>query len=342
MIYTSLCGLWFVLFGYKFLFKISDIGEFVKVFIYLCVTGILLNGQSTGLVSWVYSASLGIIGAACDSAWAVAMGPGESTGFNGLTHLAASGEKAIAAVFFVAKAIINSGGWADVMNYVYALILVAPFFLLMVFYASQIVVAIFRLMIVACFAPWLFLGFGFGWGRSMLNSGIRTIIGTIGTMFACTVALALIIFGVNGIVGINGTDFSGLMTGDKLNDFASMSNPDFLAVVFLGWMGTGLMTEGVSVANSILGTMLTNTAGATMTAGVSGSALLAGSAASKVNPFSSNAMDKLKGGAANIASSPGSRAVRSMSGGAAGLASSYIRQGDEANRLYRQNFKVNK
>ncbi len=342
IMYSSLTGLWFALFGYKLLFKLSDIGEFVKEFMYLCVTGLLLSAHATGLVSWVYSVSLDIIGAACDAAWAVAMGPDKSTGFNGLTHLAASGEKAIAVVFFAAKAIIKSGGWANIANYIYAFILVAPYFLMIVFYASQIVVAIFRLMIVACFSPWLFLGFGFGWGRPMMSGGARTIVGAIGVMFACTAALALIIFAVNGIVGINGIGINDALSGEKLNDFASLSNPDFLAILFLGWMGTGLMTEGVSIANSILGTMLTNTAAATMTAGVSASALMGAKAAGSVNPFSGKSMGNLMNAAKDFAASPGAQASAWMGGKALGAGASYVRQGMQAHSLYRQYFDVNR
>ncbi|EPY00236.1 membrane protein [Magnetospirillum fulvum MGU-K5] len=185
--------------------------------------------------------------------------------------LAAEGEKAAAKVIQAASAIARAGSAMQLQNYLYAAILVLPYLLLVVAYSTQVVVAIFRATMVGVFAPFLFMAFAFGWGRGMAQSGAKTLLASILVLFASTAALSLTVFGVRESI-LNPAD----LTGDRINEFASITNPEFLVVMFLGWMGTALLTEGTSIANSIAGTMLTNTASGIMTAGISGSAIAAG------------------------------------------------------------------
>ncbi|WP_196802609.1 hypothetical protein [Magnetospirillum fulvum] len=194
----------------------------------------------------------------------------QSTGQSGLMALAAQGEKAAARVIQAAAAIARAGSAMNVMNYVYATILALPYLLLVVAYSSQVVVAIFRATMIGVFAPFLFMAFAFGWGRGMAQSGVKTLLASILVLFASTAALSLTVFGVNSSV-LEPQD----LTGDRINEFATITNPEFLVVMFLGWMGTALLTEGTSIANSIAGTMLTNSASGIMTTGVSGSAIAA-------------------------------------------------------------------
>ncbi|WP_155801816.1 hypothetical protein [Magnetospirillum molischianum] len=200
----------------------------------------------------------------------------QNSGQSGLLDLAAQGEMAAARVIQAASAIASAGSAMNILNYLYAAILVLPYLLLVVAYSSQVVVAIFRATMVGVFAPFLFMAFAFGWGRGMAQSGAKTLLASILVLFASTAALSLTVFGVNNSI-LEPSD----LTGDRINQFASITNPEFLVVMFLGWMGTALLTEGTSIANSIAGTMLTNTASGIMTAGISGSAAAAGSLAKR-------------------------------------------------------------
>lgn len=271
MLFASLAGLWIVISGIRLALKMTEFTEIIKDFVFISITGLLLGSQSTGLVSYIYSISVSIMGASSAAVFAVAGGVQESSGYDGLVALAANGEKAVYKVFQVAGSIWSAGALYQIGNYIYAGILVLPFFLLVVAYSSQVVVAIFRATMVGVFAPFLFMAFAFNWGRGMAQSGAKTLLASILVLFASTAALALTIYGVNTI-----SIDPSKMSGDALNDFASITNPEFLVILFLGWMGTALMAEGTSMANSIAATALTNAAAGILTAGMAGSAMFAG------------------------------------------------------------------
>lgn len=139
---------------------------------------------------------------------------------------------------------------------------------MMVLYAAQIVVAIFRAMMVAIFSPFLSSAFAFGWGRPVFWSGLRTLIASVVVLFGATCSVALAIYAISLIQ----LDPASLGDSNKLNDFVRLTNPSFLAILAVGWIAIALMTEGVSTANSFIGTMLTNTAAGVMTAGAMGTA----------------------------------------------------------------------
>ena len=139
---------------------------------------------------------------------------------------------------------------------------------------------------VALFAPFLSLAFAFNCTRPMFASGCKTLLGTILVLFAATSALALTIYGVQQ-VPIGPDEY------DNLDEFASFENSKFLMILFLGWIGTALMTEGTSMANSIAGTMLTNTAAGVMTAGAAATAGAAWKYGSKAAGAAGNMLGKL-------------------------------------------------
>jgi len=206
--------------------------------------------------------------AAAKIAFEVAGGASTEGNYTGLAALAATGEESVLKVFKIAAAVATAGRLFNIANWIYAAFLVIPYFLLVVAYASQVVVAIFRAMMVALLAPFLFLALAFNWGRGMFWSGLKTLLGAMLVLFASTAALALIIFAVNKIQVP-----PEALKNDALNEFASLTNPEFILIMALGWIGTALMTEGVSLANSIAGTALTNTAAGLMTAGAAATGL---------------------------------------------------------------------
>jgi hypothetical protein len=267
ILFTSLIGVWAVINGAKLALKQCEIHDLGRDLIYIIVTGAILGSQQNGLISWVYSTALTVMAGSSEAAFAVAGGSLDSSGYSGLVALAANGEAAFAKIIQASSAIARAGALYNLSNYIYAFLLILPYFLLVVMYSSQVVVAIFRAMMVAIFAPFLFMAFAFGWGRQMSYAGVKTLLASVLVLFACTSALALTIYGVKQIP----IDPSSL-TGDALNNFVSASNPDFLVILFLGWMGSALMTEGTSIANSIAQTALTNTAAGMLTAGTAATA----------------------------------------------------------------------
>jgi hypothetical protein len=271
ILFGSLCGLWIVVSGIKLALHMTDINQIIKDFVFVSITGILLGSLGTSLISDVYTSAISIMGGSSGAVFALASSS-QSSGYSGLVGLAANGELAVVKVFQSAGAISRAGSAFNIANYVYAFILVLPYFLLIVVYSSQVVVAIFRATMVGVFAPFLFMAFAFGWARGMAQSGAKTLLASVVVLFASTAALSLTIYGVNEVIKLDPT----ALTGKALNEFASISNPAFLVILFLGWMGTALVTEGTSIANSIAQTALTNAAAGIMTAGVSASAIMAG------------------------------------------------------------------
>jgi len=271
ILYASLCGLWVVVTGIKFALKMTGWPEIIKDFVFISITGVLLGGQSTSLISFVYSSAISVMGGSSAAVFSIAGDAGQSTGQSGLVALAANGELAVARVFQAAEAVAKAGALYKPQYYIYAIVLVVPYFLLVVAYSSQVVVAIFRAAMVGVFAPFLFMAFAFGWARGMAMSGAKTLLASVLVLFASTAALALCIYGVNSMV----LDPKSLV-GDEVAKFVSVANPKFLVILFLGWMGTALMAEGTAIANSIAQTALTNAAAGIMTAGASATAMLAG------------------------------------------------------------------
>ena len=284
-LFLAMAGLWVVLVGLRLGLHLATLQDFVKELVFVCIAGVLVGGLGTSLISYVYSATLSIMGGASAAVFSIAGNTQSSTGYSGLVALAANGEQAVAKVFQAADAIAAAGGLRHFGNYIYALVLVLPFFLLVVVYASQVIVAIFRAVMLGVLAPFLLMAVGFAWARGMALTGAKTVLATVLVMFACTAALSLTIYGVNSIITLDPSK----LTGAAIDQFASITNPQFLVILFMGWGGTALMTEGTSLANSIAQTALTNAGAAILSGGVSAAALVMGKkgtgAAGAMNPL---------------------------------------------------------
>lgn len=269
ILFGSLGALWIVISGIKLALQMTDLTRVLHEFVYISIASILVGSQGIPLIKWVYSSALSIMAGGADVAFSVAFaGEPQSVPFTGLPRLAAYGEKSAQTVIDVAQLLMQRFSLYNALNGFYALVLVVPYFLFVVSYVSQVIVAIFRVTMVAIFAPFLSLAFAFNCTRSMFATGCKTLLGSILVLFAATCALALTIYGVQQV------PIGPAETGD-LDSFASFSNPKFVMILFLGWIGTALMTEGTSLANSIAGTMLTNAAAGIMTTGAAATAAAA-------------------------------------------------------------------
>ncbi|GAB6051182.1 hypothetical protein JCM17960_19090 [Magnetospira thiophila] len=267
LLFLSLVGLWVVIHGLKMILGQADLAAFGKEFIFVFIAWILLTGQGPDLVNNIYQASLSVMG----SAASVALSVGEAgqssvqpSGLAGMTALVEKAETGIMQVLGLAGQLARKTSLTNTLPIFYAIALVVPYFLLLIVYFSQVVVSIFRIMMLATFSPYLMLGFGFGWGRGMAVSGMRTLISSFMVLFASTAALAVVMYGT-----------TALNVGDPVTfdqEDLSMNNTALLLAMALGWMGTAFMTEATGLANSISGSALTNTAAGVLTAGIAGTA----------------------------------------------------------------------
>lgn len=160
--------------------------------------------------------------------------------------------------------------WASVISawpIIYAILLALPYFLLLIVYFAQVVISIFRVMMVAALSPILMLGFGFEWGRGMTFTAMRSLFASFMVLYGCTVALAVCLYGV---AAMNVADPA--LTG-SVGEILAFDNPTLLVAIALGWLGTAFMAEATGMANSIAGSQLTNTAAGVITAGATATGL---------------------------------------------------------------------
>jgi hypothetical protein len=280
LLFMSCVTLWVVVTGLKLVMAATSPIKIIQEFFFIAIASVLFSTQGPTLVEDIYRVSLLIMGGAAEAALNVAATTSQSSSeFTGMVALVERAEKSVSTVFTIAANIATAGSALNPILYVYAIILVVPYFLLIVVYFAQVVVAIFRVMMIATLAPFLFLAFAFGWGRAMALSGVRTLISTIIVLFACTAAVSVTIYGVNGL-NLENTDI-------PIEELASITNARFLLILALGWLGTAFLAEATSIANSIAGTLLSNTAAGIITAGTVGTALaVAKGTSGSLNPMS--------------------------------------------------------
>ena len=284
VLFMSCVGLWVVVSGLRLALMMAGPKDIMKEFVFVFISAAILQGYGPDLVTKIFDTAIKIMSGSAAAAF-TATGietDVEMTGssINELGILILHAEKGVGAVLEVAVAMTDTLNPAKfVAGVIVAILMILPYVILLVTYFSQVVVAVFRLMMISIFAPFLFLAFGFNWGREMAKAGAKAVLSSVMVLFACTVALSLAFYGVN----IFFEDFVG--TGHSAGDIAVLTSPKLITIIVLGWLGTALMTEATSIANSITGSLLTNTAAGIMTAGITGSALAAASLAAKASPL---------------------------------------------------------
>ena len=268
LLFLAFAGLWVVIQGLRLVLDQTTPGEIAKEFMYVLIAWFMLSGQGPELVNNIYSVSLSMMGSAASIALMVgdhggnivANASGAIPLDEGMTALVRAAETGIMDVFKMAGSMSRTSTWSDWMPSLYAFVLVLPYFLVLIVYFSQVVVSIFRIMMLATLSPFLMLGFGFGWGRDWMKSGIRTLVSAFMVLFGATAALAVMLYGVEGLR-------VGFTSEESVRAMASIENPTFLLTIALGWLGTAFMTEATGMANSIANSSLTNTAAGVITAG---------------------------------------------------------------------------
>ena len=303
VLFGALVGVWIIIQGFGLVLGETSPQKIFKELGFVIIAGLLLSGQGPELVNNVYAASLKLMGNAAGVAIQVGSQDdaitresstiGGGTIGGGMEALVRTAEGGVRKVFGLAASIASKARLTNPLPIVYAVALVIPYFLVLVVYFAQVVVSIFRVMMLAILSPFLMLGFAFGWGRGMAISGVRTLLTAFMVLFGATAALAVMLYAVNsldiGSRSFNPSDVSVLDTR-------------YLLALAMGWLGTAFMTEATGMANSISGASLNNTSVGVITAGAVGTAI--------------GILSKLQGGA----SSP-------LLGGAAGWGASKIAQG---------------
>ena len=299
-LFLSLVGFWAIYTGYKFWLALISPIQVLRDLFAIVIAYALLGSQGSTLITGIYTVSLEVMTGAAVMAFSIGPGGSGDVSAAGVAELMEATERGVSGVFSAAADVIGSSSRFNPLPYLFALLLVLPYFLVVVVFFSKIVVSIFRLMMLGIFAPFLVMFFAFGWGRSMAISGLKTLLSSLFVLFAASVSVGLLLYGIDVLVdGLGRDDVSG----------TNLLSSSYLTVLMLGWLGVALMTEGIGLANSITGTILSNTASGIITAGVTGSAAWVGRTA--WNQGGGDALKAILGGAAAL---PG-RETRSMAHG---------------------------
>lgn len=270
--FLAYIGIWIVVHGYRMILVKSNLSELGKESIYVFISALLLFGTGPGLVNMVFVVALKMMGAAAATALLVANKdlesapePSTETLGAGMVELVSVAESGVWSVIELAYSIARNVGWTNWLPVLFAIVLIVPYFLVLIVYFAQVVVSIFRITMLATLSPFMMLGYGFGWGREIATKGIRTVISSFMVLFGSTLALGVMLYGVTRL-GLND------MPPEQAAAMASIDNEKFILALALGWLGTAFMTEATSIANSITGSQLTNQAAAMITAGTAGTA----------------------------------------------------------------------
>jgi type IV secretion system protein TrbL len=271
-LFISLVGLWVVIQGIRLILCHTDLLKVAHEFLFVSIAALLLSGQGPVLVNEIFSITLQTMGAASSVALMVGMKENAVTvDYNsiggGLHALMLTAENAIMKILQIGVAISSTTSVFEPLQWIYALLLIVPYFILWIAYFAQVVVSIFRIMILAILSPFMMLGFGFGWGRDMLKNGMRTVISSFIVLFTSTAVIGVLLYAISSFE----LD-SQKMETTTIREFASITNVRFLLTVAMGWLGTAFMTEATGLANSITGSNFTNNAAGTIVAGALGTA----------------------------------------------------------------------
>jgi len=274
VLFVAFAGLWVVIQGLRLTLIHTTIIDVAKEFVFVMIAATLLASQGSSLVNTIYTSSLSMMGSVAATALEVAPKDGPAiTATNGtvelesgMVSLVCTAQKAVKKVLYMGSYVSQTGSITDPAPWLYALALVVPYLFVVVVYFSQVVIAIFRAIFLSAVSWFLMLGFGFNWGRDMMKSGIKTLLSAFMVLFGATTALAMLIFGINAL------DIGETPTIESVRSMATLDSPEFILAVLMGWMGTAFMTEATSIANSIAGSVLSNTGVGVITAGTTATA----------------------------------------------------------------------
>lgn len=313
-IFVALVGVWLSITGIRIILGSLDSRKFALEGAYIIIAAGLLSSQGTQMANTVYSATLSTMAGA--SAMVLTVGPlgkqveatkfvksptdtagSEINNLDGLGMLVYTAENGVFGLFSMAGSIWDQGGFTNPLPLVAATMMVLPYALLMVAYAAQVLICVFRVLMISLFSPMLVAALGFDFLRAMTWSGLRALLASFMVLFASTAALAVCLYGV-AMLEIGKAEATSAVA--PLAEFDSVG---LWLVIILGWCGMAFQSEGVGLANSITGAQLTNTAAGILTAGATATGLgflkfgqkRAMNFAGNVAPFAQQGIDMLRG-----------------------------------------------
>lgn len=307
-LFLSLAGVWVTITGLKMIIGAIDEKKIAHEFLYLIIAAGLLNAQGADLANTIYRASLSTMAGA--AAMVLTAGPlaentnpkattppdsteSDISGLDGLTMLIYTAEISMGDVLTAAKVLWGEGDF----GYVAAPLLLLPYGLHMIIFSAQIVISIFRVLLISLFSPLMMMALGFGFMRSLTTSGLKTLLASMLILFASTSALAVCLYGVRSLhIG------DAIETG-AVEEMAEADNVRLWVVIIMGWVGLLLQAEAVAIASALAQSALSAQTAAAMTGAallpVFGAAKLGmgalGNFASNVSPHASKGIDALRG-----------------------------------------------
>ena len=118
----------------------------------------------------------------------------------------------------------------------------------------------FRVMLLAIFAPLIMFCLAFNWGRGMGATATKTLFASLLIIFACTASMSMLIYGAQVIA----SEFN--FQDNELN--LELIWPQVFILGMLGWVGIAFMLDAVGIANSLAGSVLSNLGAGMITGGM--------------------------------------------------------------------------
>lgn len=185
----------------------------------------------------------------------------DKSSYTGIVRLLLATERGFMSVMNMAKEIYMSFSIGNLTGPLVGLLIFLIWIILILVYVTQVLVTLFRVMVLAGMAPLLLLAIGFGWARGMVWAGLKALIAAGMVLYGATIAVGFALFSVGMI---------DLKTEITMGTF--FTSPGFTAVL-VGFMGIIFITEATAIANSIAQSQFTNTAAAAAVGGVLGAGL---------------------------------------------------------------------
>ena len=281
VIFASVVGIWIIVSGIKMALGRADLASFCRELLFVIIASGLMSGQGPSLVMMIYNTAIATMsGAASAVLQAAAAAPGTniagmndaSVSYTGVARLVYVAEDGFVSVMDMGWELWKSFSVGNLTGPLTGLLIIIPWFLLIVTYFSQVMVTLFRVAVFAGLSPFIMLGIGFGWSQGMVWQALKSLMGAGMVLYGATLAVGISLYAVNQVpldpeeIGLGGSLFHGQA---------------FLAIV-LGVMGTIFVTEATAIANSITQSQFTNTAAAGMVGASVGAGLFL---AKKAKPF---------------------------------------------------------
>ena len=258
--------LWFVFAIFQTAIGESSIQKIIRDFIYAIIAFVLLKIYGADIIGGLYKLSLDIIGSTAQLTFIhgdpVVHPEAHRYSVSGIVNLVYTVEIAVKDVFLLGWNLISkASGFTDtlVISVMVFVGMFIPYFGVLAVFFSKVLIAMFRVMMLAIFAPLIMFCFAFNWGRSMAASAAKTLFSALLIIFACTASMALLIYGANVIS--SEFDFTKELDLTKIW-------PQIFILAMLGWAGIAFMLDAVGIANSLSGSVLSNIGSGMMTAGM--------------------------------------------------------------------------